>query len=31
MEPSKEETSDPMKAEYRLTQEENTGGKKKMR
>ena len=30
MKPSKEETSEPMKAEYRLTQEENTDGKNKM-
>jgi hypothetical protein len=28
--PSKEETSKPMKAECRLSQEENTGGKNKM-
>ena len=31
MEPSKEETSEPMNAEYRLAQEENTDGKNEMR
>ena len=31
MEPSKEETPEPMKVEHRLTQEENTDGKNKMR
>ena len=30
MEPSKEETSEPMNAEYRLAQEENTDGKNEM-